>query len=64
MYRGLYRDPETAGKQYADEIKKIIERQKSLNKGVAAFIHESVMCNSGVIYFPKDFLQTTYKSVR
>lgn len=63
MYRGPYRDPETAGKKYAEEVEKIIEHQKSLNKGIAAFIHESVMCNAGIIYFPKEFLQTAYELV-
>lgn len=61
VYRGPFRDPESAGRHYAEEVQKIIEHQKTLNRGVAAFIHESVMCNAGVIFFPKGFLQTAYK---
>lgn len=59
----MYRDPETAGKEYAEEVQKIIKRQQSQNRGVAAFIHESVMSNAGIIYFPNGFLQAAYKLV-
>lgn len=63
MYRGQYRDPETAGEQYTGQIQKIIDCQKSQNRRIASFIHESVMCHAGVIYFPKGFLQAAYKLV-
>lgn len=34
MYRGKYRDPETAGQLYAEEVKKLIDQAHSKGKKV------------------------------
>jgi ethanolamine-phosphate phospho-lyase len=64
VYRGQYRDPKTAGVQYAGEIQKIIDCQTAEKKEIASFIHESVMFHAGMVVFPEGFLQAAYKSVR
>ena len=64
VYRGKYQNPGTAGEQYAGEIQSIVEQQRQpQGTGIASFIHESVMCSAGMIYFPEGFLQAAYKSV-
>ena len=40
-YRGLYRNPETAGQQYADEVKKIIDRATEQGKKVLELVVSS-----------------------
>jgi len=64
IYRGEFKDPKTAGKQYADEIFTIIERLKSKGRNVAGFIAESIMSCGGQIVLPENFLKEVYKAVR
>ena len=42
VYRGKYRDPETAGQLYAEEVKKLIDQAHSKGKKVLC------MCSVGV----------------
>ena len=54
-YRGQYTAPETAGKQYADDLTKLVE-----GKPVSAFIHQSIITGSNVVP-PANYLQNVYK---
>lgn len=61
VYRGQYRDPETAGPLYALEVKQILEEQKKKGKEVGVFIHESMLSCAGQIILPKGYLEDVYK---
>ena len=61
MYRGKYRDEETAGPLYAQEIKEIVEEQKKKGEDVGVFIHESLLSCAGQIIPPKGYLRDVYK---
>ena len=61
VYRGKYRDPETAGRQYAEEVRRIIAEQHVQNKTISAFIHETIMTHAGMIPLPQGFLQEVYR---
>jgi len=58
LYRGQYRDPETAGELYASEVKRIAKEQ--CDNKVAAFIHESMPCCAGQIIPPEGYLRAAY----
>ncbi len=62
-YDGPYKG-EDAGKQYAQDIDRIIDDLKSKNKGVAAFIAESLIGTGGQIVLPEGYLQAAYQYVR
>lgn len=61
MYRGKYRDKETAGSLYAQEIKETLEAQKKKGEEVAVYIHESMLSCAGQIIPPKGYLSDVYK---
>lgn len=61
MYRGKYRDEDTAGPLYAQEIKEILDKQKEKGDEVAVFIHESMLSCAGQIIPPKGYLKDVYK---
>ena len=63
MYRGWYRDPETAGELYAEEVRKIIEEQHGRGNQVSTFIHESMLSCAGQIVTPKGYLKAAYEWV-
>lgn len=63
VYRGKYRDKETAGPLYAMEIKEIMEEQKKKGEEVAVYIHESMLSCAGQVIPPKDYLRDAYKQV-
>lgn len=63
MYRGKYRDEETAGPLYAKEIKEIVEEQKKKEDEVAVFIHESMLSCAGQVIPPEGYLKEVYKQV-
>ncbi len=64
-YRGKHRGElwET-GELYANYIKEKIDKLKSENKGVAAFIAESIVSCGGQIELPDNYLKLAYKYVR
>ncbi len=64
-YRGKYKysDP-MSGKKYADSIQDVLNRLKKREKGVSAFIAESLMGCAGQIVFPKNYLRHAYEHVR
>lgn len=61
VYRGKYRDKDTAGPLYADEVKQILDTQKERGKDVAAFIHESMLSCAGQIIPPKGYFTEVYR---
>jgi 4-aminobutyrate aminotransferase-like enzyme/Ser/Thr protein kinase RdoA (MazF antagonist) len=62
-YRGKYRG-ENVANQYAEEVKKCIERIHQKNRNVAALIIEPIISCGGQIELPTGFLQEAYKLVR
>jgi len=65
LYRGIYKsDDLNAGKKYATQINSILLNLKKRGKGIAAFIHESLLSCGGQIMLPKEYLQEVYSKVR
>lgn len=65
LYRGEFRyQHEDAGKQYANAVKTIIEQLSTDNKGVAAFICETLLGVGGQIPLPQNYLKEVYSHVR
>lgn len=64
-YRGPYKgsDPE-AGKKYAEHVEQAIEAIHANDKGVAAFIAESLPGCGGQIVLPDGYLEAAYQHVR
>ena len=64
-YRGRYRrgDPQ-AGVQYAQQVEEICARMRNQNRGLAAFIAETLPSVAGQIVFPAGYLAATYRNVR
>jgi len=49
-YRGKYRNPDTAGQQYADEVKKIIDSATEKGKKVwSCDLQETVICPMALV---------------
>jgi 4-aminobutyrate aminotransferase-like enzyme len=64
-YRGEFRrDDPQAGNKYAGQAAAIVQKAKSENRRIAAFIAESLPSVGGQIVFPKNYLSETYKHVR
>ena len=61
VYRGRFRDLDTAGRQYAEEVQKVIDQQLAQGKTISCFIHESVMTHAGMVQLPGEFLSTVYR---
>lgn len=65
IYRGKYRGASTdVGKKYAENVRKIIEQLKSIEKKPAAFICESLLGVGGQIPLPDGYLQEVYQLIR
>ena len=64
LYRGLHRDPETAGKLYADEVEIICEKLSTQGRKPSAFICESMLGCGGQVVLPEGFLKQSYQHVR
>ncbi len=64
IYRGKYRDQETAGREYADGVGVIVEKLNSRGRGVCGFIAESCPSVGGQILFPREYLTAVYECVR
>ena len=64
LYRGLHRDPATAGKLYADEVLKVCEKLFGQGKKPAAFICESMLGCGGHVPLPDGFLKQSYQHVK
>ena len=64
VYRGEYRDPETAGRSYAEQVGAILDRLEAVGRGICGFIAESCPSVGGQILFPRGYLQAVYAQVR
>lgn len=63
-YRGLYRDPLTAGEKYAAHAGEQIDKLTKLGRQPAAFIGESIISCGGQIVLPVGYLKAVYQQVR
>jgi 4-aminobutyrate aminotransferase-like enzyme/Ser/Thr protein kinase RdoA (MazF antagonist) len=64
VYRGQYRDPSTAGKQYASHISEVLEQLRAEGRKVAGFICESILSCGGQIVLPENYLKEAYRIIR
>ena len=64
LYRGKYRDPETAGVDYTNEVRRICKDLETSGKNPSAFICESILGCGGQVPLPDDFLKNTYHLIR
>jgi 4-aminobutyrate aminotransferase-like enzyme/Ser/Thr protein kinase RdoA (MazF antagonist) len=64
-YRGEYRrgDPE-AGRKYAQGVSEMVDRLGREDRGIAAFIAETLPSVAGQIVFPSGYLAEAYQHVR
>ena len=62
-FRGIYRG-QSSGLKYAAEVKTILDKIRSDNKRVSAFIFEPVLGCGGQIIPPNGFLSSSYKMVK
>ena len=63
-YRGLYRNPEEAGKQYATHVDEAIQQVSKTGRNIAGFIGESILSCGGQIVLPVGYLQKVYPKIR
>jgi 4-aminobutyrate aminotransferase-like enzyme len=65
VYRGSYKyNTEEVGKKYATSVMEIIENLQKQNKGLAAFIGESLLGCGGQIVLPQGYLEHVYQIIR
>ena len=64
VYRGAFRDPATAGRQYADLLPAEIAGLRERGFDPAAFYCESLLGCGGQIVLPDDYLREAYATVR
>uniref|UniRef100_UPI00257F9671 aminotransferase class III-fold pyridoxal phosphate-dependent enzyme n=1 Tax=Candidatus Borrarchaeum sp. TaxID=2846742 RepID=UPI00257F9671 len=65
VYRGEYKVQDAdAGKKYAEDVKKTIQKIQNEGKGVAAFLCESIMSCAGQMVFPNNYLQEAFRHIR
>lgn len=63
-YRGQFKNPETAGEQYAQFAQNVIEILDQNGQKVAGFICESILSCGGQVVLPKGYLKKVYQYVR
>lgn len=63
-YRGIYKDPNTAGQHYANYVNKVIKKVQSEGRNIAGFIGESILSCGGQIVLPQGYLKSIYQQVR
>ena len=63
IFRGAYRDPETAGRYYAHSVGEMIEERR-LTGSICAFLAESCPSVGGQILLPAGYLDSVYHMVR
>lgn len=67
-YRGLFTKQgnigDDIGSLYAKEVTKIIDDVTAKNRGIAAFIHESMISCGGQVVLPEGYLQQCYSAIR
>ena len=62
--RGPYKDDPQAGEKYAAHVQSIIEQIQDHDRGIAAFIGESLLGCGGQIVLPAGYFQAVYEYVR
>lgn len=63
-YRGIYRDEEKAGIQYAFHIQEVIKDLQDQGRNVGGFFCESILSCGGQIVLPKGYLKNAFRYVR
>eukprot|EP00118_Oscarella_pearsei_P016830 m.163865 g.163865 ORF g.163865 m.163865 type:complete len:403 (+) comp38858_c0_seq46:1881-3089(+) len=63
VYRGKHRNEETAGEEYAKDVRDVIKELQQKDKGVSAFIAESILSCGGQIVPPKGYFENVYRYV-
>ena len=63
-FRGIYASNSNCGSDYAAHTKTIIENLNKKNRGVAAFIGETLISCGGQITPPKNYFKEVYQHVR
>jgi 4-aminobutyrate aminotransferase-like enzyme/Ser/Thr protein kinase RdoA (MazF antagonist) len=63
-FRGLYRDPQTAGKAYARHVGEAIKKIREEGRNISGFICESILSCGGQIVLPEDYLKEAYGYIR
>ena len=64
LYRGIYKNPDTAGLKYAELTTSLINKIKSKGRNIAGFIGESILSCGGQIVLPNGYLKAVYEKVR
>jgi 4-aminobutyrate aminotransferase-like enzyme/Ser/Thr protein kinase RdoA (MazF antagonist) len=64
IYRGPFKDPQTAGKQYAAAVGEIVDRLRSEGRNLSGFVAESWPSVGGQIMFPTGYFEEAYRLVR
>ncbi|HZK08995.1 MAG TPA: aminotransferase class III-fold pyridoxal phosphate-dependent enzyme [Bacteroidales bacterium] len=64
VFRGIIRESETAGKDYAQYVHKLLEQIHTKGRDVAGFIGESILSCGGQIVLPQGYLAEIYAAVR
>lgn len=63
-YRGAFREPSQAGRQYARQLTTVMEDLRRRNVDTAAFYCESLLGCGGQIVLPEGYLPEAYAAVR
>lgn len=63
-FRGLHKDPETAGPHYANYVRKALLKAETMGRVYGGFICESILSCGGQIVLPKGYLKEVYATVR
>lgn len=64
VYRGEYRNPATAGSEYAKRLGEVCQSIKHSGRRLSGFIAESCPSVGGQILFPDNYLTEVYQTVR
>jgi 4-aminobutyrate aminotransferase-like enzyme len=65
LYRGRYPyDDPDAGRKYAADVQRQVDRLTALGRPPAAFIAESAMGTAGSIFYPDEYLERSFAAVR
>jgi len=63
-FRGKFRDEPNACELYVEECRKIVEKAVKDGRKIAAFVHEPLISQGGVIVPPPGYLKQVYKIIR
>ena len=63
-FRGEFKNPATAGAQYAKSVQRAIDYIQGQGRGVAGFICESILSCGGQVMLPNNYLKEAFRYVR